>query len=105
MGHLDSSQARALFMLLDTDDTEEVSIDEFVSGCTRLKGDAKSIDVNMLLYETEYMIGRVTAGLNRIEEKLGCNREDTALDRLTLGKQARQALGYTGSEQAETDFF
>jgi hypothetical protein len=48
---LDVSQARALFMLLDVDETDEVGIDEFVGGCMRLKGDAKSIDVNMLLYE------------------------------------------------------
>merc|ERR1719195_236596 len=50
---LDVSQAHRLFQLLDTDGSNEVGIDEFLDGCLRLKGPAKSLDVNMLLYETE----------------------------------------------------
>ena len=38
---------------MDTDGTNEVGIEEFVTGCMRLKGEAKSIDVNMLLYKTD----------------------------------------------------
>merc|ERR1719329_440257 len=58
---LDTSQARMLFILLDIDGTNEVGIDEFVTGCMRLKGDAKSIDVNMLLYQSNYMISKINA--------------------------------------------
>eukprot|EP00929_Paragymnodinium_shiwhaense_P009670 TRINITY_DN11392_c0_g1_i1.p1 TRINITY_DN11392_c0_g1~~TRINITY_DN11392_c0_g1_i1.p1 ORF type:complete len:891 (+),score=183.28 TRINITY_DN11392_c0_g1_i1:97-2769(+) len=75
---LDVTQARALFMLLDLDDSDEVSIDEFVDGCLRLKGEAKSIDVNMLLYENERMIGkhiefmeRTNAQLEALADSLG----------------------------------
>jgi len=75
---LDESQARALFMLLDVNDNGFIAIDEFVLGCARLKGEAKSIDVNMLLYENEKMIGRhldfmeLTRGkLETIEAHLG----------------------------------
>jgi hypothetical protein len=50
---LDVNVAQALFVLLDVDDSEAVNIDEFVQGCNRLKGGARSIDVNMLLYQTE----------------------------------------------------
>jgi hypothetical protein len=46
---LDVDVAQALFVLLDMDDDGRVDIDEFVHGCIRLKGVARSIDVNMLL--------------------------------------------------------
>merc|ERR1719203_1291045 len=57
---LDANIARTLFRLLDVDDTDRVGIDEFVGGCMRLKGAARSIDVNMLLYETEKMCYKLT---------------------------------------------
>merc|ERR1712176_1009648 len=37
-----------------------VPIDRFIQGCLRMRGDAKSIDVNMLLYENEKMLCRLT---------------------------------------------
>jgi voltage-gated sodium channel len=57
---LDASIARTLFVLLDVDDTGKVGIDEFVDGCMRLKGGARSLDVNMLLYETEKICHKLT---------------------------------------------
>jgi len=75
---LDISQARALFMLLDVDGSNEVELEEFIGGCMRMKGDAKSIDVNMLLYENEKMIVKwthfmelCTDKFERIEAALG----------------------------------
>jgi len=53
---LDVSQAHTLFRLLDVDGSNCVEIDEFVEGCMRMRGQARSIDVHMLLYETEMMI-------------------------------------------------
>jgi len=53
---LDESQAKVLFTLLDVHEENAVSVDEFVQGCAKLRGDAKSIDVNMLLYENQKMI-------------------------------------------------
>lgn len=67
---LDVSHAKALFQLLDTDGTNEVGIDEFVSGCMRLKGNAKSMDVNMLLYESEFMMSRMCENMTQISDKL-----------------------------------
>jgi len=46
---LDVSEAHVLFELLDQDGSDQVDIDEFVGGCMRLKGTARSIDVNMLI--------------------------------------------------------
>jgi len=75
---LDISQARALFMLLDSDGSNKIELEEFIGGCMRMKGDAKSIDVNMLLYTNEKMISKWTTFMefcsdkfDRIEAALG----------------------------------
>lgn len=46
---LDVSQAHVLFELLDTDGGGGVELQEFLEGCMRLKGNAKSIDLNQLI--------------------------------------------------------
>jgi len=57
---LDVSHAHRLFQLLDTDGSNKVGLDEFLDGCLRLKGDAKSLDVNMLLFEMEKLSKQVS---------------------------------------------
>jgi len=57
---LDVSNAHRLFWLLDTDSNNSVSFDEFLDGCGRLKGHARSIDVNMLVYEMERMSKQIS---------------------------------------------
>jgi len=54
----DVSQARTLFKLLDRDNSDSVDINEFVLGCMKMKGHSRSVDVNMLMYETQRMMGR-----------------------------------------------
>ncbi|CAK0864392.1 unnamed protein product [Prorocentrum cordatum] len=66
---LDVSVARALFVLLDVDDSNAVNIDEFVQGCLRLKGSARSIDVNMLLYESEKLHHQLLEFMGSMENK------------------------------------
>eukprot|EP00927_Polykrikos_kofoidii_P046967 TRINITY_DN41065_c0_g2_i1.p1 TRINITY_DN41065_c0_g2~~TRINITY_DN41065_c0_g2_i1.p1 ORF type:complete len:710 (-),score=121.01 TRINITY_DN41065_c0_g2_i1:26-1981(-) len=48
---LDITEARGLYKLLDIDERDEVAIEDFISGCMRLRGHAKSIDLCTLLYE------------------------------------------------------
>jgi Ca2+-binding EF-hand superfamily protein len=53
------NDARALFQMLDDDESGEVSIDEFCDGCLRLKGEAKSYDIHCLLYGVRKLHGRI----------------------------------------------
>jgi len=48
---IEVDKVKGLFRLLDLDMSGELSLDEFVLGCTRLKGPAKSIDLATLMYE------------------------------------------------------
>jgi len=69
---LDVSQGELLFHLLDKDDSGGLSLTEFLGGCMRLRGQAKSLDVNLLMRETRNLSKRL-ADLKRSTEALGQN--------------------------------
>ncbi|CAK8999551.1 Hypothetical protein (Fragment) [Durusdinium trenchii] len=47
----DEVNANQIFHLLDDDESGEVSIEEFLEGCSKLKGAARSIDVHALMHQ------------------------------------------------------
>jgi len=47
----------------------DVGIDEFLDGCMRLKGEAKSIDVNMLVHEIKRLPLMLRTVLRDLEAK------------------------------------
>jgi len=48
---IDVSEARNLFLLLDRDSDGRIDADEFLSGCLRLRGPAKSLDMQLVMRE------------------------------------------------------
>mmetsp|Transcript_81507 Transcript_81507/g.253020 ORF Transcript_81507/g.253020 Transcript_81507/m.253020 type:complete len:595 (+) Transcript_81507:97-1881(+) len=48
---LDVSDARTLFRLLDYDQSNEVNIDEFLTGCYQLQGESRSLDMKIMQCE------------------------------------------------------
>jgi len=93
---IDTSQARALFVLLDIEESDEVPIQKFVEGCMRMRGDAKSIDVNMLLYKSEKMIGKITNFCELCEDKFELMERELCRIDAVLGIQAPQRNGRRG---------
>jgi len=76
---IDVTQAADLFYLLDTDDSGNIGLDEFLAGCMRLRGNASSMDVNLLLWESEKLMCKISEfalsvhkRFQWIENKLGC---------------------------------
>merc|ERR1719433_1171986 len=67
---LDVSQVRTLFILLDVDQTGEVDLDEFVTGCLRLKGGAKSLDMAIVKFQVAWILHNVRGLDNFLREKL-----------------------------------
>ena len=49
---LDPFDAWTLFKLLDLDESGQIEIDEFVTGCLHIKGEAKAIQLAKMDYET-----------------------------------------------------
>merc|ERR1719195_2312335 len=48
---LDTKDTERLFKLIDDDESGDVDVDEFLEGCLRLKGQARSIDLHALMHE------------------------------------------------------
>eukprot|EP00929_Paragymnodinium_shiwhaense_P094209 TRINITY_DN54646_c0_g1_i1.p1 TRINITY_DN54646_c0_g1~~TRINITY_DN54646_c0_g1_i1.p1 ORF type:complete len:648 (-),score=116.55 TRINITY_DN54646_c0_g1_i1:536-2479(-) len=67
---IDISDVWTLFKLLDEKESRIIDIDEFVGGCCRLKGEARSIDVALMSYEHKLFRRRVFKVLDEIETSL-----------------------------------
>jgi hypothetical protein len=63
---LEVMDVRTLFLLLDRDRKGFISTEEFLLGCFRLKGEAKTLDIMKLQYQSEW----VMHNLVRMQEKL-----------------------------------
>mmetsp|Transcript_125821 Transcript_125821/g.245408 ORF Transcript_125821/g.245408 Transcript_125821/m.245408 type:complete len:648 (+) Transcript_125821:43-1986(+) len=68
--NLDVTEAEGLFHLLDTDGSGEVSIVEFIMSCMRLKGQARSIDMASMKFETKRMWRMVDKSLCKLDRDL-----------------------------------
>lgn len=55
--HIDKQEARALFLLLDTNESGTIEAEEFTQGCLRLRGPATAIDLATLMYFNKRMVG------------------------------------------------
>mmetsp|Transcript_75460 Transcript_75460/g.209622 ORF Transcript_75460/g.209622 Transcript_75460/m.209622 type:complete len:237 (-) Transcript_75460:97-807(-) len=69
---LDSFDARQLFNILDVKEDQEIGVEEFILGCTRLKGLAKSVDVVALLQETRNLSQKLKKYMAEVQEQLDC---------------------------------
>merc|ERR1719482_528800 len=55
---IDIAEACGLFRLLDVDGNGDITAEEFISGCLRLKGSSKNVDMATLLYENKRICKR-----------------------------------------------
>jgi len=74
-----------LFTLLDVDNSGEISIDEFISGCMRIKGTAKSKDILALQIMIDALgskMGDLTSALETNSQKI--NRLDGMTEKMLV---------------------
>jgi len=67
---IETDEAQGLFKLLDTDESGEVAIEEFIMGCMRLNGTAKSIDLASMLYENKKLHSMLHKYMDSMSSKL-----------------------------------
>merc|ERR1719222_707680 len=67
---IDPSEARALFLLLDTDESGAIDSEEFMQGCLRLRGPAKAIDLATLMYFNKRLINWFRERFQNFDESL-----------------------------------
>merc|ERR1712073_110597 len=68
---LDVTEARGLYKLLDVDESDEVPIDEFVTGCFRMKGAGKTLDLASLMHENKKVMRVMMKFMSYCEEQFG----------------------------------
>lgn len=66
---LDIWDAWSFFKLLDADGRHEIEIEEFLLGCLRLQGGAKSLDVAVLTQEQQWLSKKLMGFMNFVEEE------------------------------------
>mmetsp|Transcript_68941 Transcript_68941/g.165453 ORF Transcript_68941/g.165453 Transcript_68941/m.165453 type:complete len:702 (-) Transcript_68941:64-2169(-) len=91
---VDVSEARGLFLLLDINESNAVSIDEFVTGMMRLKGQAKGVDVATLIYENKRMYSHFQAAFERVAHHIdGFDHTAQKLLATAMGGRRRHRVG------------
>mmetsp|Transcript_18564 Transcript_18564/g.32038 ORF Transcript_18564/g.32038 Transcript_18564/m.32038 type:complete len:216 (+) Transcript_18564:162-809(+) len=73
---VDTSQARGLFLLLDRDGSGEIDFEEFLSGCLRLRGPTKALDLHILTHEVRMFAARFRSFSTIMEARLGVSEQD-----------------------------
>jgi hypothetical protein len=68
--NVDVSEAQGFFGLLDVDGSGSVDPDEVVSGCLRLRGQAKAIELSLLMKQTRLMFDRFSEHQVEVERQL-----------------------------------
>eukprot|EP00747_Dinoflagellata_sp_TGD_P097617 gnl/TRDRNA2_/TRDRNA2_167186_c2_seq1.p1 gnl/TRDRNA2_/TRDRNA2_167186_c2~~gnl/TRDRNA2_/TRDRNA2_167186_c2_seq1.p1 ORF type:complete len:171 (+),score=38.27 gnl/TRDRNA2_/TRDRNA2_167186_c2_seq1:104-616(+) len=107
---IDVEDAWTLFKLLDSDGSHRVELDEFVMGCMRLRGNAKGVDIAIMMYEQrvaqkqmDSFIKFVESELRALENELKGIRETQAAEEVLLqeeGKAVRVLQECFAREQA-----
>eukprot|EP00927_Polykrikos_kofoidii_P002187 TRINITY_DN10857_c0_g1_i1.p1 TRINITY_DN10857_c0_g1~~TRINITY_DN10857_c0_g1_i1.p1 ORF type:complete len:1583 (-),score=353.88 TRINITY_DN10857_c0_g1_i1:39-4787(-) len=67
--------AKGLFRMLDADQSGTLSVDEFVMGCLRLRGQARSVDLvhlSIVIVESERLRDRQTLDIHHQIRRLNC---------------------------------
>lgn len=67
---VDLSEARYLFDMLDMNDSGTIDFEEFLSGCIRLQGPARSLDLLMVARDMRFAFQRMATRLESVEADL-----------------------------------
>merc|ERR1712008_304072 len=62
--------AKALFRLLDVEDTRAVDVDEYIYGLLRLKGNAANIHMATLMYQSKRVLFKLQRIATLVEERV-----------------------------------
>eukprot|EP00929_Paragymnodinium_shiwhaense_P034643 TRINITY_DN1881_c0_g1_i1.p1 TRINITY_DN1881_c0_g1~~TRINITY_DN1881_c0_g1_i1.p1 ORF type:complete len:645 (+),score=77.52 TRINITY_DN1881_c0_g1_i1:49-1935(+) len=101
---LDTSDAWMLFQLLDDDGSGSIDVEEFVDGCLKLKGTARSIDLARLSMEFKHSSQRFEEDLNKLRDTLRLLDLPALSDRAsaTVSRAASKGLSRAASKSSET---
>eukprot|EP00404_Azadinium_spinosum_P015207 CAMPEP_0180534546 /NCGR_PEP_ID=MMETSP1036_2-20121128/64239_1 /TAXON_ID=632150 /ORGANISM="Azadinium spinosum, Strain 3D9" /LENGTH=206 /DNA_ID=CAMNT_0022548879 /DNA_START=379 /DNA_END=996 /DNA_ORIENTATION=- len=68
--HLDISEVRTLFTLLDLDHSGSIDMDEFLLGCKKLSGESRALDIAVLQLEIKWLMKCLSGFADFVEVEL-----------------------------------
>jgi hypothetical protein len=93
---VDPSEAHGIFRLLDLDNSGGLEMEEFVSGCIRLRGEAKALDLAVLIYEMRRLANHFTAHARFVES----GRHFARIEKYLHGVSIQSGISQTQAEEA-----
>jgi len=72
-------EAFSLFKLLDGQSKHVLTVDAFVTGCLKLRGQAKTIDIAMMMYETRWTWERCLQSMKHMEQSVRRLHDNTCM--------------------------
>jgi len=87
---MDANKARDIFMVLDTDKSGSISMEEFVAAATTLHTPVKLADTEILRYAIEERIATLTAKVDSLQDTLNGSRNDKRESTLEHGNTSRE---------------
>merc|ERR1712139_92876 len=66
---MDPDDIQRLFQLIDQDESGEVEVNEFLDGCLRLKGEARSIDLHTVMYDCKACLRHTAEMVGYLQSK------------------------------------
>jgi Ca2+-binding EF-hand superfamily protein len=100
---IEPAEAEGLFKLLDLDNSGTVSVEEFLYGCMRMKGHAKALDMQTLLYENKRMLDMLDQQFqsqNRFAERTEADLRNLQLMTLQIGSRSGDPSPTNGDSSA-----
>jgi len=76
---LEVTDVRTLFLLLDRDRRGFINVEEFLLGCFRLKGEAKTLDVMKLQYQCEWIMHNMASMMNMLNRLDALGKTESSL--------------------------
>mmetsp|Transcript_26840 Transcript_26840/g.61900 ORF Transcript_26840/g.61900 Transcript_26840/m.61900 type:complete len:689 (-) Transcript_26840:22-2088(-) len=87
---LDMTEARELFRILDDNGRNKVKVEDFINGCMKVKGVAKSVDMLGIVYDTKENLCQIEHFMTWLEESF--SELHCFFERLGAGKSVVQPL-------------
>jgi len=96
---VESHQVGTLFRLLDRDGSGDICLSEFLKGVLRLRGEAKSVDIAMLMHEIEEVHDHVDTVVKAVRQSLhlsatGDHRATEQVDESPLQQRRVQSVPF-----------
>jgi len=89
---ISADNTRQLFNLLDVDSRGQIGIEQFSTGCQRLQGEAKSMDVHILIYQVKQFLAKWSDFTEYVDQRFAAIGSELGLQSVTPARPSMHGL-------------